>query len=338
MIFLLMKSILSSTCADYVAYIFDKLGKGKEHAKRAYASWVRKGSFPIRPLIYRDLAALSQFEIPEIAHRFEKEGVEKILLKLGDGKVIETVIIPMQFGKSLCVSSQVGCRMGCTFCQTGRMGLVRQLSAAEIVSQLFVVQNLLGYTIRNIVFMGMGEPFDNFDAVHQAIKIFTDPLGFNLAKKHITISTSGRLDGIKRMRAEMDPNIRLALSVNAPNDQVRKKIMPLTRKYNMGALKEELLHYCQDPRRTLLAEYVLLRGITDSLEAADELAAYLKGLPARVNLIPYNPQSSDPYERPSEETLIAFKQRLQSHGLHVLLRLTKGKDIMAACGQLGGSC
>lgn len=330
-----MKNILSYTCTEYIDYIFNTIGKGKDQAKSAYAHWIRSGSFPTKPLIFRELEALTRFEIPEVANQFEKDGVEKILLKLFDGKVIETVVIPMRFGKSLCVSSQVGCRMGCTFCQTGRMGLIRHLTVAEIVSQLFIVQNLLGHTIRNIVFMGMGEPFDNFDAVHQAIKIFTDPLGFNLAKKHITISTSGRLDGIKRMREEMDPNIRLALSVNAPNDQVRKKIMPLTRKYNMGALKEELLHYCQDPRRTLLAEYVLLRGITDSLEAADELAAYLKGLPARVNLIPYNPQASDPYERPDEETLVAFKQRLQSHGLHVLLRLTKGKDIMAACGQLG---
>lgn len=329
-----MKNLLSYTASDYIDSTFSTLAKGKDQAKIAYAQWVRTGSFPFKPSIFKEIASLSDFTLPEIKMTFQKDGVEKILLKLADSKVIESVVIPMKFGKSLCVSSQVGCRMGCTFCQTGRMGLLRHLNVEEIVSQLFVAKQILGHSIRNIVFMGMGEPFDNFDAVHQAIKIFTDPLGFNLAQKHITISTSGRLDGIKRMRLEMDPRIRLALSVNAPNDAVRKKIMPLTRKYSLLALKEELLLYCQDPHRSLLAEYVLLKGITDSLEAADELALYLKDLPVRINLIPYNPQASDPYERPEEETLQAFKRRLQEHGFHVLLRLTKGTDIRAACGQL----
>lgn len=326
-----MKNILSYTCTEFT----DQFLKGRDHARAIYSSWMRKGSVPVGEKWFREGVSRSDFWLPRIVRSWSDGGVEKLLLELHDLKRVETVIIPMKFGFSLCVSSQVGCRMGCTFCQTGRMGLVRHLAAEEIVSQLFVAKHLVGKDIRNIVFMGMGEPFDNFDAVHQAIKIFCDPLGFGLAKRHITISTSGRLDGIERMRLEMDPAIRLALSVNAPNDAVRKKVMPLTRKYSMGALKEGLLKYCQDPRRTLLAEYVLLKGITDSLEAADELADYLDGLPARVNLIPYNPQATDRYERPDEMTLKAFKSRLQSHGLHVLLRLTKGDDIMAACGQLG---
>lgn len=327
-------NILACTSSEYVQYIFATLAKGKEQAKKGYAQWTRTGSFPFKPALFQQIAAKSDFTLPQLVASFQNGGVEKMILQLSDSLQIESVVIPMQFGISLCVSSQVGCRMGCTFCQTGRMGLVRHLSVAEIVAQLFIAKHLLGYRVRNIVFMGMGEPFDNFDTVHQAIKIFTDPLGFNIAPKHITISTSGRLDGIKRMRLEIDPCIRLALSINAPNDTIRKKIMPLTRKYNMPALKEELLLYCQHPQRTLLAEYVLLKGITDSLEAADELASYLKGLPVRINLIPYNPQISDPYAPPDQTTLQAFKKRLQEHGYHTLLRLTKGADLRAACGQL----
>lgn len=333
--------LLSLTHNEFVDLNFKKLGKGRRHASFVYSNWIRLNQLSADSPLFSNCLELFQnivqnfsFSLPEIVGRFGVE-TEKLLLKLHDGPVIESVVIPMTFGKSLCVSSQVGCRMGCTFCQTGRMGLVRHLTADEIVSQLFIAKHVLGQDIRNVVFMGMGEPFDNFDAVHQAIKIMTDPKGFGLSKKHITVSTVGRIDGIERMRLEMDPAIHLAISVNAPNNTVRKKIMPLTRKYSMEALKDALIKYSEDPRRTLLIEYVLLKGITDHLEAADELADYLKGLPARVNLIPYNPQASDPYEKPEPEALLAFKLRLQSHGLHVLMRITKGTDIRAACGQLG---
>lgn len=333
--------LLALTHNEFVESMYARLGRGKEQASCIYSEWIRSASIPFGhnlylncPSLLKEICSHTLFRLPLLDRRFGGE-TEKFLTRLHDDHLIESVVIPMKFGKSLCVSSQVGCRMGCTFCQTGRMGLLRHLTTAEITGQLFVAKHILGYDIRNIVFMGMGEPFDNFDAVHSAIKILCDPKGFGLAKRHITVSTVGRVDGIERMRLEMDPAINLAISVNAPSDAVRKKIMPLTRKYSMGMLKEALQRYSADPRRTLLAEYVMLKGITDSLESADLLAEYLKDLPARVNLIPYNPQASDPYERPSEETISAFKARLQTHGLHVLVRITKGVDIRAACGQLG---
>lgn len=333
---------LSLTSQEFSENIFQQLGKGRDHAEVIYKEWFRNGAISLNhpifsncPQLLKNIVSRMMFKLPEIRRRIQAGSTEKFLLNLQADQWVESVVIPMKFGKTLCVSSQVGCRMGCTFCQTGRMGLIRQLTVEEIVAQLFIAKHILGHDIRNIVFMGMGEPFDNFDAVHQAIKIFTDPLAFALGKSHITVSTVGRVDGIERMRLEMDPAINLAISVNAPNESVRKQIMPITRKYSMIALKEALIKYTADPRRKLLIEYVLIKNLNDSLQAADELAAYLEGLSATVNLIPYNPQHTDPFEKPSQKILEQFQAQMQSHGRLTFLRITKGDDIMAACGQLG---
>jgi len=335
-------SIFAYTQKNYAAAIRSTLGKGYDHACLIYSEWYRKGTvsgnspaFKNAQKLLKAILELTDFSLPDISKRVNIEGTEKFLLRLPENYEIEAVVIPMKFGHSLCVSSQVGCQMGCTFCQTGRMGLIRNLTVEEIVSQLFTARTILGYPVRNVVFMGMGEPMDNFDAVKQAIEIFSDDGGFGLGKSHITVSTSGRIDGIRRMIREFDPAINLAISINAPNDAVRTKLMPINRKYDMTALRQVLDEYCQHPRRSLLAEYILIKGYTDGLSAAEELAHYLKGLKVKINLIPYNPQNPDRYERPEESQIEAFAEHLRQKGFHTLFRSTKGKQIMAACGQLG---
>jgi 23S rRNA (adenine2503-C2)-methyltransferase len=336
-----MLNIAEMTAAEYAQAIFNLLGKGYQHGLIIYKSWVRKGAVPSgHPAfkncqnLLKDMISHTDFSLPKISGRICEAQTEKILFELEDKQIIESVVIPMRFGWSLCVSSQVGCRMGCTFCQTGRLGLLRQLKVHEIVNQLHTAKNVLGYDIRNIVFMGMGEPFDNFDVVKKAVEIFTDSSGFGLGARHITISTSGRVDGILRMKNEI-PIVNLAVSINASNELMRRKLMPITRKYSMEMLKKTMQDYSSNPFREILVEYILIKGVTDTIEAADELADYLKELPVKVNLIPYNPQKPTQFERSDMEKIESFKKRLQYHGLLTLLRTTKGSDLMAACGQLG---
>ena len=259
----------------------------------------------------------------------------KFLLKFVDGLESESVVIPMESGATLCISSQIGCKMGCAFCETGKMGLIRSLKAEEIVAQVFWARHLLGKEIRNIVFMGMGEPFDNYDEVVQAIAVLTDSGGMGFGPSRITVSTSGRVDGIRRMIQEVDPAVNLAVSVNAPTDGVRNRIMPVNKKWAMQELKEVMREYCSHPRREIFAEYVLLKGVNDSLEDADHLAEYLEGLRVKVNLIPYNPQKRDRFAPPEKGDMEAFLARMRERGYQALLRGTKGQKIMAACGQLG---
>ena len=215
------------------------------------------------------------------------------------------------------------------------MGLIRHLSCEEIAQQIFWARFGLGREVRNIVFMGMGEPFDNYEAVMRAVAVLTDMGGLGFGPSRITISTSGRVDAILRMAKEADPALNLAVSINAPTDEIRNRIMPVNRQWNMAELKKAMLEYCLHPRREILVEYVLLKGINDSLESADLLAEYLRGLKVKVNLIPYNPQTRDRFAPPDEEHRLAFLKRMRDHGYQTMLRGTKGQKIMAACGQLG---
>jgi 23S rRNA (adenine2503-C2)-methyltransferase len=215
------------------------------------------------------------------------------------------------------------------------MGLIRHLTCAEIVAQVYEARFGLGKTVRNIVFMGMGEPFDNYEAVMSAIAVLTDAGGLGFGPSRITISTSGKVDAIIRMAREADPALNLAVSVNAPTDEIRNRIMPVNKQWKMAQLKEAMQEYCLHPRREILIEYVLLKGINDSLEDADILASYLSGLRVKVNLIPYNPQMRDRFAPPEIAQREAYLQRMRQLGYQTLLRRTKGQQIMAACGQLG---
>lgn len=336
-------SIFQCTQKSYAEAVAARLGRGRQHAMLLYAKWFQEGTLeglretvePQAVKLVDEMVRTTDFDLPGVGGEKLEGETKKFLLRFNDGLESESVLIPMESGTTLCLSSQVGCRMGCAFCETGRMGLIRHLKREEIVAQVFYARFILGSAVRNIVFMGMGEPFDNYDEVMGAVRILTEPSGLGFGPSRITISTSGRVDGIYRMIEDADPAINLAVSVNAPSDEVRNRIMPVNRKWNMAALKNAMLDYCAHPRREIFAEYVLIQGVNDSLEQADMLADYLRGLRVKVNLIPYNPQSKDRFAPPTDEVRENFLERMRELGYHTLLRGAKGQKIMAACGQLG---
>ncbi|HIA72564.1 MAG TPA: 23S rRNA (adenine(2503)-C(2))-methyltransferase RlmN [Phycisphaerales bacterium] len=270
-------------------------------------------------------------------------GTKKFLLKMNDGLETESVILPIDGFKkkrhTLCLSSQVGCAMGCDFCQTAQMGLLRNLTTAEIIAQWHAANHALETKIDNIVFMGMGEPLENLDAVLPAIEILADRNGPCIASSRICVSTVGRIDGIKILAAMARTNgykrLSLAFSINAPNDTVRKKIMPLARAVSMEELREAIMHYPRHDCGGVLAEYVLIPGVNDSDEHALEICQYLKPIGCGLNVIPYNPRDNSPWPAPTEESIDRFVKIAKSTGQFVRRRITLGRDVMAACGQLG---
>jgi len=319
-----------------------RLGKGAQHAGLLYEQILRTGApnfslpaFGNAQTLVQAILELTDLSIPAAAKENSDGQTGKFLLTTDDALEIESVIIPMNAGGTLCVSSQIGCRMGCTFCETGRMGLLRNLTVSEITGQVFVARHEKHADVRNVVFMGMGEPFDNYDTVMQAVRVLTDPKGFGFGKRHITVSTSGCAEGIRRLTHEKGETPNLAVSISAPTDELRNRLMPINRKHDMQELHACMQEYNQKTGRQILIAYVLLKDYNDSLEHADKLAAYLEGLDVKVNLIPYNPQSRDRYQPSAPEVLNLFTQRLRELGIYTLLRVTKGQEIMAACGQLG---
>jgi len=268
----------------------------------------------------------------------------KFTLRIGGGLETESVILPQRgrtgrLRHSLCVSSQVGCAMGCTFCETARMGLLRNLSVAQIVAQWFAARHELGHEITNIVFMGMGEPMDNLDAVLQAVRVLTDRNGAGVPASRISISTVGHLRGIERLaRFTEEPGyrqLRLAVSLNAPNDTIRSEIMPLNRAMPMGELLEAMVAWPAAERLPILVEYVLIPGVNDAPEHARELCAYLGPVNCSINVIPYNPRRDSPWPAPKEAAVDAFIEQVREAGGTVRRRRTMGRSVMAACGQLG---
>jgi 23S rRNA (adenine2503-C2)-methyltransferase len=255
----------------------------------------------------------------------------------------ESVVIPMKRRHettfTLCVSSQVGCAMGCTFCETAQMGLIRSLTPAEIVGQWWAATHHLGAQIRNIVFMGMGEPLDNLDSVLGAIEVLTDNRGPAIGMSRITVSTVGKLDGLAKLREAVQrpgwKQLNLAVSVNAPNDDVRSAIMPINRGMPLGELIPMLETWPRRKSGAICVEYVLIPGVNDAPEHAAELAARFKGVRCCVNVIPYNPRRNSPWPAPQEEDVSRFLADLEAAGQFCKRRRTKGRDTMAACGQLG---
>lgn len=338
---IIMISIFSHTSASYSEALFSILGKGKRHATLIYKEWFKTGkvegkdrAFINAQALYKEMMALTDFSLPPLLKTLNEEKTGKFLIGTADNFEIESVILPMKAGLTLCVSSQIGCKMGCAFCETAKMGLKRSLTPAEIVSQLFHARHTLKAPIRSVVFMGMGEPLDNLDAVLAAIGIFTDPHGFNLGQSHITVSTSGLVEEMERLIAKA-PGVNLAVSVNAPTDAVRSKLMPVNQKHDMDALKKAMLSYCSKTGRKILVEYVLIEGKTDRLEDGTHLAHYLRGVKCTVNLIPYNPGRRGRFISPSMQSIEQFAAHLKALGYFATVRATKGQKIMAACGQLG---
>lgn len=303
-----------------------------------------RGEAALRP-IYRRTLTTGVNHAPFFARtapviRHERDGqLIKFIQSHDRGLETESVIIPMGQGNrswySLCVSSQVGCRMGCTFCETAQLGLLRNLSAGDIVGQVLAARREFGVEIKKIVFMGMGEPFDNFDEVIRAVRVLTDPAGLSLSKRQITISTVGRIEGIRRLAAMGWQYLQLAVSLNAPNDEIRSRIMPINRADNMTLLREALSTYPLRRNMFIMIEYVLIPGLNDSPAHARELADYLRPVKCCVNVIPYNPRRESPWPAPSEESIGGFLSALRDAGQYCKRRITRGRDLMAACGQLG---
>ncbi len=294
----------------------------------------------------RLIAHLGDVQLPMVvtersAHDPTTGTTRKMVCRLHDGREIETVLIPMGGGPedgghaTVCVSSQVGCKMGCRFCHTATMGLIRHLSAAEIVAQVLIAGQVSGLKPRNVVFMGMGEPLDNLDAVAQAVRVLTDINGLGLAQRHITISTVGRIDQLSRFSELGLTRVNLAVSLTAADDTLRSELMPVNRVHDLAALKAALLAHPLGRDRRILVSYVLMDGVNDAPEQITRLVAWCQGLPVLVNLIPFNPIPSRPEQPSTPERIAAVRDQLLAAGVPVRLRRTKGDEVMAACGQLG---
>jgi 23S rRNA (adenine2503-C2)-methyltransferase len=263
------------------------------------------------------------------------DGTVKTLFQLEDGRFVESVFIPEEGRDTLCISSQVGCNVGCTFCMTARMGLERNLQVAEIVGQVLGVmgEGDLPDSGFNIVFMGMGEPLLNYKNVMKSFRLMTDPAGMALSHRKITVSTSGVVPVMKKMSQEKDlPN--LAVSLNATRDDIRDDLMPINKRWNIQQLLGVCRQFPLESRRRITFEYILLQDLTDSEEDARRLARLLHGMKAKVNLIPFNPNPGMPYRRPSPERVERFRQVLVERQVSAFVRKTRGDDIAAACGQL----
>ena len=264
-----------------------------------------------------------------------KDGTIKYLVEYPDGECVETVLMRFDNRANLtaCVSSQVGCAVNCSFCATGKGGFKRNLTYQEIVEQVLTIQRDTGLKITNIVFMGQGEPLLNLDNVLKALEIFNDD--FQIGARRITISTSGIIPGINRL-ADMDLQSTLAISLHAPNHELRKEIMPIENKFTIGDVKKALLDYVQKTGRRITVEYILIHGFNDTPPVAKELAYFLKDLKCNINLIPYNSVIENDYKKPSNSDIMKFKYLLEHSGKKVTVRLERGADIDAACGQLRG--
>jgi 23S rRNA (adenine2503-C2)-methyltransferase len=271
-----------------------------------------------------------------------KDGTRKWLLQLQDGNNIETVFIPEDDRGTLCVSSQVGCALDCSFCSTGRQGFNRNLNAAEIISQVWLASQLLdeekkpGRKITNVVMMGMGEPLLNFDNTITAVRIMMDDFAYGLSKRRVTVSTAGVVPAMDRLGDTLD--MRLAVSLHATNDELRNELVPVNKKYPL----KELLAACrrfidkQNTRSRITFEYVMLDGVNDKPEHARELIRLLKGIPTLMNLIPFNPFEGSGYSTSSKNAVTRFREILHASGMTTVVRKTRGDDIDAACGQLAG--
>ncbi len=275
--------------------------------------------------------------IKKVDEKKSKDGTTKYLFELEDGLKIESVLIPMNEGKhTFCVSSQVGCAMGCKFCKTATMGFVRNLTPSEIVSQVLLLKKYASLPEKqkfNIVFMGMGEPFANTDNVFKAIEILTDKNLMDLSPRRITISTSGIIEGIKKL-ARFKIKTRLAISLNASTEEQRLKIMPVTKGNPLKKLIEELKKFPLPPRDRITFEYVMLKNFNDSVEDAQRVYSLLKGLKYKINLIPFNPYPSSTFLKPEDEKVLKFQKVLIDKGVTAIIRKSKGEDISAACGML----
>lgn len=329
---------------DEVEQFISGLGKEKYRA-RQLMKWVyQRGAVSFSAMtdlskeFRAELAAAARIgSLPIEEVQSSSDGTKKILFRLEDGLYIESVLIPGKSGRTLCVSTQAGCRMGCAFCLTGKSPFRRNLIAAEIAGQVAGARFDLpeGREADNIVLMGMGEPLDNYDNVLKAIRIMTSEFGLAISPRNITLSTCGLPDRI--IRLGLDIPVNLAISLNAPDDAVRREIMPVSRKHPLTELIGACRDYSMPKRRRITFEYILMAGVNDSKEDAEKLARLLRGVRCKINLIAFNEYPGAQFRTPSAEAVEEFRQVLVKHGYTAILRKSKGRDILAACGQLSGT-
>jgi len=280
-------------------------------------------------------------ELPQVARVITEDAdtgtTAKATLRSSDGLEYECVHLPMGRDRStLCISSQVGCKMGCEFCETGRMGLIRNLSSAEIIGQLIVARSQLGFDFRNVVFMGMGEALDNVDAVIAALRIMSDPGGLAIGLDHITVCTVGNVAGLQRLSAAGFTRLNVSVSLNAASDDIRNSLMPVNRRTPLAELQQALIAYRPRKNFAFGINYCLLPGINDSADDIAGIAEFCRPLGrVMVNVIPYNPGTTPITRAPTEDEVVDFIAGVREAGLAVRRRITKGRSVMAACGQLG---
>jgi 23S rRNA (adenine2503-C2)-methyltransferase len=308
--------------------------------QKRVASWEEMLTLP--KLLREELSLIFPLLFPEIVTiTGSHDTTQKLLLRLTDGSLIETVLIPASpalYGeesdrRTLCVSTQVGCAYGCRFCASGLDGFKRNLTVGEIITQVLLVEKKLGYRINNLVFMGMGEPLANFENLNKAITIINAPWGIGLGARKITVSTSGLAPRIREF-ADRPEQIRLAISLHGATDEVRSQIMPVNQRYPIAELMEACAYYASRKKQLITFEYILIAGVNDQLEQARLLAQHARRLRAKINLIPYNKVEGLAWERPSEQAQQAFLRELQEQRTPATIRREKGHDIDAACGQL----
>ena len=333
-----MKNIYGLTIRELEQYFTDK-NEGKFKATQVF-EWLYKK----RVTSFEDMKNVSKKTIKELSTDFsiepltllaKKEDVDvcKYLFGLHDNQKIEAVLMYHDYGNSLCISTQVGCNMGCHFCESGRLKKVRNLDSSEMVRQILMVENDSKIRISHVVLMGIGEPFDNYDNVISFIDIINTPKGIDIGSRHITLSTSGIVPKIEKFM-NYDKQVNLAISLHAPNDKIRSSIMEINKAYPLSKLMPAIKKYINKTNRRVTFEYIMLKGINDSVDNALELSELLKGMNCYVNLIPYNETSHIEYKKSSKDTIMKFYDTLKKNGINVTVRREFGSKVNAACGQL----
>ncbi len=335
----MIRNIKSMTGAE-IGQVLKEMGQPAFRAKQVYA-WLHKGvrsyeemtNLP-RPL-REELAEKYPIYPPEVVRKQEsqKDGTVKYLWRLADGNCVETVLMRYRYGNTVCISSEVGCRMGCAFCASTLGGLVRRLEPEEMLDQVLFTQIDSGLPISHIVLMGIGEPLDNFDNVMRFLELVNSPEGMNISLRHISLSTCGLVPKIDEL-AKRKLQITLSVSLHAPNDQVRDEIMPVNRAYPVEELLTACRRYYDATSRRISFEYAMIDGVNDSVDNAKELIRRLKGLPAHFNLIPLNHVEESPLKPSSRNAVAKFQKTLEDAGIPATVRRTLGGDIDASCGQL----
>lgn len=334
--------ILSGLTQQEIEQITDSLKASKFRARQIH-NWIYlKSVSSIDEMT--DLSVKFREELKKVAKvsdtkikvkQVSSDGTIKYLLEYPDGECVETVLMRFDNRANLtaCVSSQVGCAVNCSFCATGKRGFIRNLTYKEIIEQVLTIQRDTGLKVTNVVFMGQGEPLLNLDNVLKAMEIFNED--FQIGARRLTVSTSGIIPQINKL-AELDMQSTLAISLHAPNHEIRKQLMQIENKYNMNDLKKALKNYVDKTGRRITIEYLLIKDLNDTVEAAKQLAMYLHDIKCNINLIPYNPTAENDYQRPNNNSIMKFKYLLEHSGKKVTVRLERGADIDAACGQLKG--